>query len=97
MSSCLEIWRANEWMGEIKTGRVESISYKATDGTPLTAWLLLPPDHSPGKKLPVITVVYPGSMYSERAAIEFLALPRRLRTSATIRGVRLRSSFAEHA
>jgi dipeptidyl aminopeptidase/acylaminoacyl peptidase len=62
-SSCKEIWRANEWMREIKTGPVESIAYKSTDGTPLTAWLLLPPEYSAGQKLPMVTIVYPGSMY----------------------------------
>ena len=48
MSSCVEIWRANEWMREIKTGRVESSAYTASDGTPLTAWRRLPPDYAPG-------------------------------------------------
>jgi len=63
MSSSSEIWHANEWMHEITTGRVASITYAAADGTPLTAWLLLPPDYVPGGKMPVITVVYPGTMY----------------------------------
>jgi dipeptidyl aminopeptidase/acylaminoacyl peptidase len=63
VSSCTEIWHANEWMQQIKTATSESIPYTATDGTPLTAWLLLPPDYSPGTKLPVITIVYPGTMY----------------------------------
>lgn len=63
MSSSSEIWHANEWMREITTGRVESITYAATDGTPLTTWLLLPPDYAPGEKMPVITIVYPGKMY----------------------------------
>ncbi len=71
MSRCSEIWRANEWMQEIKTGRVESINYNATDGTPLTAWLLLPPDHVTGTKLPVITHVYPGTIYNSRQPASF--------------------------
>ena len=71
MSACVQIWRANEWMREIKTGRVESITYTAADGTPLTAWLLLPPDYRPGAKLPVITVVYPGKMYGSAEPSSF--------------------------
>jgi dipeptidyl aminopeptidase/acylaminoacyl peptidase len=63
MSSCAEIWQANEWIREIKPARSESIAYTAADGTPLTAWLLLPPDHVPETKVPVITVLYPGTMY----------------------------------
>jgi dipeptidyl aminopeptidase/acylaminoacyl peptidase len=62
-SSCSEIWHANEWMREIKTGGVESILYKAADGSALTAWLLLPPDYSSGTRLPMVTFVYPGLMY----------------------------------
>jgi dipeptidyl aminopeptidase/acylaminoacyl peptidase len=63
LSSSAEIWHANEWMGAIKTGRVDSIAYQATDGTPLTAWLLLPTDYTPGTRLPIVTVVYPGTVY----------------------------------
>jgi dipeptidyl aminopeptidase/acylaminoacyl peptidase len=63
MSSCTEVWQANEWIREIKPTRTEPIPYKAADGAPLTAWLLLPPDYAPGTKVPVITVVYPGMMY----------------------------------
>ncbi|HUK32147.1 MAG TPA: prolyl oligopeptidase family serine peptidase, partial [Candidatus Acidoferrum sp.] len=62
-SSCAEIWHANEWMQQIKAGKAESFSYTALDGTPLTAWLLLPPDYSPGTRLPVVTIVYPTSMF----------------------------------
>ena len=57
------IWQANEWMREIKLGRAESFAYSAADGTPLTAWLLLPPNHVPGTRVPVVTFVYPGSVY----------------------------------
>jgi dipeptidyl aminopeptidase/acylaminoacyl peptidase len=73
-SPCQEVWRANEWVAEVKTGRAELIKYKAIDGTPLTAWLLLPPDHSPDKKLPVITRVYLGSMYTDREPENFSLL-----------------------
>jgi dipeptidyl aminopeptidase/acylaminoacyl peptidase len=59
-----EIWRGNEWISEIKTGRVEPIAYKTADGTSLSGWLLLPPGYTPGVKLPVVTIVYPGTMYS---------------------------------
>jgi dipeptidyl aminopeptidase/acylaminoacyl peptidase len=69
--SCTEIWHANEWIREIKTGRVESILYKATDGSALTAWLLLPPDYSAGTKLPMITIVYPGTMYEAQVPFTF--------------------------
>jgi dienelactone hydrolase len=67
LSSSFEIWHANEWMNELKLGHAESIAYKSTDGTPLTAWLLLPPDYSPGTKLPCVTIIYPGLTYDATA------------------------------
>jgi len=71
MSSCNQIWHANEWMREIKPARSELIAYKATDGMPLTAWLLLPPDYTPGTKLPMVTIVYPGTMYDAASSSSF--------------------------
>lgn len=71
MASCTEIWRANEWMRDIKPGQIESIAYNSTDGMGLTAWLLLPPDYVPGKHVPVITVVYPGTTYSAATPSSF--------------------------
>ena len=49
-------------------GPRESFSYTSTDGAPLTAWLLLPPDHQPGPRIPVITIVYPGRTYTAASA-----------------------------
>lgn len=62
-SSYQEVWKVNDWMGEVKTGRAEPIEYTASDGTPLVAWLLIPPAYVPGAKLAMITIVYPGTMY----------------------------------
>ena len=63
LTSYFTIWQANEWMKDVKLGRAESLSYKAADGTALTAWLLLPPDHVRGTRVPVVTIVYPGAVY----------------------------------
>jgi dipeptidyl aminopeptidase/acylaminoacyl peptidase len=62
LTESLEIWSANEWMSEIKLGRAESFSYAAQDGTRLTGWLLLPANHVAGTRVPIVTVVYPGSV-----------------------------------
>lgn len=70
-SSCTEIWHANEWIREIKTGSIESIAYKTADGTELTAWLLLPPDYSAGTKVPMVTIVYPGLVYEAKQPSDF--------------------------
>jgi predicted esterase len=63
LTSYIKIWQANEWMKDVKLGRSESLSYKAKDGPALTAWLLLPPDHVRGTRVPVVTIVYPGTVY----------------------------------
>lgn len=71
LTSSNMIWQANEWMKDVKLGRAESLSYKATDGTALTAWLLLPPDHVRGTRVPVVTIVYPGSVYRSTEPVSF--------------------------
>ena len=63
LSSSFKIWQANEWMQNVKLGRAESFTYKAADGSAQTAWLLLPSDYVRGTRLPVVTIVYPGSVY----------------------------------
>jgi dipeptidyl aminopeptidase/acylaminoacyl peptidase len=72
-TSSLKIWQANEWIKEIKLGRSESLAYKATDGTPLTAWLLLPPEYVSGTRVPIVTFVYPGLVYSSTVPSRFSA------------------------
>jgi len=66
-----EIWKGNEWMREVKLGRTESISYTSADGRSLTAWLLLPPDYLSGTRLPMMTMVYPGTMYGATVPVSF--------------------------
>ena len=62
--TCRDVWRGNQWLGEITKGRAESIQYRAEDGTELTGWLLLPADYnSSGGRLPMVTIVYPGSVF----------------------------------
>jgi dipeptidyl aminopeptidase/acylaminoacyl peptidase len=71
IGSFAQIWHGNEWMRDIKTGRAERIDYTSTDGTSLTAWLLLPPDYKTGTKVPIVTVVYPGLMYNASRPSDF--------------------------
>jgi dipeptidyl aminopeptidase/acylaminoacyl peptidase len=60
------IWVGNQWVREIRTGRAEAISYVALSGRSLTGWLLYPPDHVPGRAIPIVTVVYPSTIYGPR-------------------------------
>lgn len=67
-ASCSEIWHANEWVQEIETGTAEHFSYSTADGKPLVGWLLLPHSYQPGRKLPIVTIIYPGLVYSASKA-----------------------------
>ncbi len=69
--SSKEIWHANEWVREIAPGQAQRLDYKAGDGTPLIAWLLLPHDHNGSAKLPMITMIYPGTTYRDREPSSF--------------------------
>jgi dipeptidyl aminopeptidase/acylaminoacyl peptidase len=71
LSSSSEIWRANEWLREVKVGDAQLIAYTTTDGTPLNAWLLLPPSYSSGTKAPLVTIVYPGLVYGSKTPSSF--------------------------
>jgi dipeptidyl aminopeptidase/acylaminoacyl peptidase len=74
LSSSLEIWHANEWVRDLALGVAEPITYTATDGTPLTAWLLLPPNYVQGTKAPVVTIIYPGLVYGANSPSSFSPL-----------------------
>ena len=71
LSSTAEIWRDNEWMRDVRTGRAQSLSYVTPDGKTLTAWLLLPPGHVAGTRVPLITRVYPGTVYDSTTPAAF--------------------------
>ena len=58
------VWTGNSWIREIAPGRAEAIAYQSTSGASLTGWVLYPPGYVAGRKLPIVTVVYPGLVYS---------------------------------
>ena len=76
IASFHKLWQANEWMRDVKLGRAESFTYKAKDGSSQIAWLLLPPDHVAGTRVPVITIVYPGDVYDSTQPRSFSAYLR---------------------
>jgi dipeptidyl aminopeptidase/acylaminoacyl peptidase len=65
------IWRGNTWLREITAGRAEAIPYRSADGRALTGWLLYPPDYLAGRTIPIVTMVYPGSIFSDRPPSSF--------------------------
>src|SRR5205823_3613919 len=66
-----ELWHANEWIRDIAVGKSEAVRYNALDGTALTAWLLLPPGYTPPAKLPMVTVIYPGTTFGANPPSSF--------------------------
>ena len=64
----VSVWTGNAWVRDIAPGRAEAIAYQSTTGASLTGWLLYPPGHVVGRKLPIVTVVYPGRVYNATRA-----------------------------
>jgi dienelactone hydrolase len=65
------IWRGNSWLREISAGRAEAIAYRGAGGESLTGWLLYPPGYVAGRPIPIVTMVYPGSVFSDRQPSSF--------------------------
>jgi dipeptidyl aminopeptidase/acylaminoacyl peptidase len=67
----VELWHGNRWARDILEGRAEAIAYTTSTGRALTGWLLYPPGHVRGRRIPVVTVVYPGTIYGQRVPSAF--------------------------
>lgn len=57
-----ELVSINEFLRDVRESQYERIEYTSLTGELLSAWLMLPADHVPGKKYPLITWVYAGFM-----------------------------------
>lgn len=55
----------NRFTEEIEAGSFHSFPYRTRSGGELTAWVLLPPGHREGARLPTVVSVYPGLVYSQ--------------------------------
>ena len=67
----VELWRGNAWLKEIEPGPAMPIAYSSTGGDPLAGWLLLPPGYTPGRRIPIVAYVYPGTLDTARAPWNF--------------------------
>lgn len=67
----IDVWRGNAWVTALRTGRAEAISYVSMSGAPLTGWILYPPGHVAGQRIPIVTAVYPGTVYESRTLNDF--------------------------
>lgn len=66
----LIVWKGNEWVRTVTPGRFERIAYSDSAGHSLTGWVLFPPHYRNGIRLAVVTVVYPGTLYTTTAPWE---------------------------
>ncbi len=64
---------------EVTVSPMERITYKSFDGTPIEAWVVKPPDFSPGKKYPLILNIHggPHAAYGETFFHEFQVMAAR--------------------
>jgi dipeptidyl aminopeptidase/acylaminoacyl peptidase len=53
----------NEWLKDRKLARVEEISFKSADGTPIDGFLLKPVNYVAGKRYPTILRIHGGPVY----------------------------------
>lgn len=60
------ILETNTFLNEIAESEFRSIDYISQDGEKLKGWLMLPPDYQAGKRYPLLTWVYAGSVYTDR-------------------------------
>jgi dipeptidyl aminopeptidase/acylaminoacyl peptidase len=60
------LFQANQFLSNIESASFKSISYKSLTGADLKGWLMLPPDYQPNRRYPMITWVYPGTVYGSK-------------------------------
>lgn len=60
------LFEANAFLQGIAEGEFRQIQYTSLDGEPLKGWLILPPAYEEGKRYPLLTWVYAGSVYGDR-------------------------------
>jgi dipeptidyl aminopeptidase/acylaminoacyl peptidase len=54
------LFETNTFLRGVAAGERTRIEYRSHDGEDLKGWILLPPGHRPGEKLPLVVEVYPG-------------------------------------
>ncbi len=53
----------DDWLREIRLARVEEISFKSRDGTPINGFLMRPLDYRPGTRVPTVLDIHGGPVY----------------------------------
>ena len=61
-----QLFEANTFLRDIAEGEFRQIEYTSLNGERLKGWLILPPRYEAGKRYPLLTWVYAGSVQSDR-------------------------------
>jgi dipeptidyl aminopeptidase/acylaminoacyl peptidase len=51
------------WLAQLKLGKVEEITFKSKDGTPINGLVVKPPDYRPGRRYPTILRIHGGPVW----------------------------------
>lgn len=57
------IAETNAWLRDVAEGEIRRVDYHGATGEELTGWLILPVDHEPGRRHPLVIEVYPGFVF----------------------------------
>ncbi len=68
------IAEVNAWLRDVAEGEIRRVDYRGLAGDELTGWLILPVDHEPGMRHPLVTAVYPGSVFDRRTRPPMLSI-----------------------
>ncbi len=68
------IAECNAWLQDVAQPELRRVDYRGPTGDQLTGWLILPIDHEPGRRLALITVVYPGFIFDGQNPPPMLSL-----------------------
>ena len=68
------IVETNAWLGDVAEGEIRRVDYRGVAGDELRGWLILPVDHAPGTRHPLIVAVYPGFVFHGHAPPTMLSI-----------------------
>jgi len=57
------IVETNTWLRDVAEGESRRVDYRGLTGDELTGWVILPIDHEPGMRHPLVVAVYPGHVF----------------------------------
>jgi len=68
------IVETNTWLRDVAEGEIRRVDYSGLAGDELAGWLILPIDHEPGVRHPLITAVYPGFVFDAQTPPTMLSI-----------------------